>query len=127
VALFEVRFEDVLFTADASLADAEFTTTEADAWTATARAEGTLPEGVEAVLGGDIVHNDECEDGEFKMYASVLLLVEAADEGAAKGFAPPTGLLAAVVDAMVAGRASDMAAAWEVLDFERAAAPAPGM
>ena len=130
MAKFEVTFEDVGFTSDPGVAEAELTEAEAESLTAAAREEGTLPAHVLAVVRGYATPDDSVypggkdAEGDIKAFVSVTLLVEADGEEAASE--PPERLLAALAEIMGGGRL-DLERSWEAMDCtEAAAAPTCG-
>lgn len=103
-ALFNIKWDGMGFTSDEDLTEQELTTDEATALTREMRAAGLLPPGVIRIVQAG-VSPDNCEDGEWKVFVSVELIVEADSERAAEMSEPPEAFLLLVADKMVKGDA----------------------
>lgn len=130
---FRTTFECTAFAGAGVDPDLGLTEAECDGVTSTFLAEGTFPQGVLGVLGAHVAVDDSVhaegrdQGGDVKIFVSIDLLIEAADEEAAEEFAPPKDLLSRISDMVSTDYSLD--GDWEVLDaqlFEApASAPAP--
>lgn len=121
---YEVTFESPGFTRNRGIVGNEFSESEAEGYTEVARAEGTLPAGVIAVLRGHISEDDGQSGAEVRVFACVTLRLQAADAEEAESFVPPEGLLTTIADLM--GSRDDEqhlsldGGAWEAAEIEEA-------
>lgn len=133
MAIFTVTFEDVAFTSLPKARDPiemELTEQELIGISETMQAEKTFPPGVTWVskvyaTPDDSVYKNGRRDGEVKLFVSVDLLIEAADEEAAEAFDPPVDLLTKLVDMLPEGAELHLERQWESLMAEAAESPAP--
>ncbi|WP_211634712.1 hypothetical protein [Paraburkholderia domus] len=120
-SLFEVSFEDV-GTTSGYLDGLAFGEQEARAFSEVARADGSLPAGVVAVVRGSFGEDDGQDPANRKVFASVTLLVRARNEQEAYEFKAPDSLLARITDLMAAEEDEEtnlqMEGNWEVADVE---------
>lgn len=121
--LYDVKFEDVLFTGDMGLNGAALSKPEAAAWRPGATANRVIPDGVHAVVAGNIFLNTLRDADEQRMTASVVLRLEAIDQDTAYWSEPPADLLNALVDRMAAGRLYRLKGYWEASTVEEASSP----
>lgn len=96
---YDVQFEDVGFTS-VDLDGRELGEEEATAFTETAAKEGSLPEGVVAIVKGYITEDDAQDEDDRKVFANLTLRVRAMSDAAAESFNPPRALLARLADLM---------------------------
>lgn len=121
---YDVRFEDVLY-GPAVCGGFELTANEALGFTQVSVKEETFPKGVLAVLEGHISADGEVGGGEQKLFASILLRVEAKNESEAENFPPPANLLSKIVDMMALEVSTSLEGNWEVLECDEVADTAP--
>jgi hypothetical protein len=117
---FIVTFEDVGFATRKAIRGQEMTPIEAKAFTEVSIAEGTLPVGIKAVLGGEISTSPEEGDrrGAYKVFVGVRVIVEAADEASVYDLEPPAGLLSRLADFIAGNYHLALEGGWEVADVE---------
>jgi len=122
--LFDVRFEDVAFLADAENNDIELSEQELLGFTETCLKEGTFPEGVVGVVKAYITPDDSVyedgvdEEGDCKVFCSITLRVEAEDADEAAYMDPPEDLLTKIADMISTDL--DLERDWENVDYDPA-------
>lgn len=127
--LFAVQFEDVAFHSEER--EIELTEMELLGFNETMIAEGNFPAGVKGVLKAyatpdDSVYEDgKDEEGDYKSFVCINLLIEADDADEAMEFEPPEDLLTKVTD-MIATDLS-LEGNWENADSEAYKEPQPAM
>jgi hypothetical protein len=121
--LYDVKFEDALFTSDMGLDGTALSEPETAAWRPGAAADGVIPDGVHAVVAGSIFLNARHEVGELRMTASVMLRLETVDQDTAYWSEPPADLLNILVARMVADRPYRLKGYWEASTVEEAHSP----
>lgn len=118
MALLNIKWDGMGFTSEEDKTDLELTTDEATALTKEMRAAGLLPPGVIRIVHAG-VSPDNCEDGEWKVFVCVELIVEADSERAAEMSEAPEAFLLLVADKMVEGDANSeygVGGSFEVLE-----------
>lgn len=121
--LFDIQFEATGYTA-VDLNGRELSEAQAAGYTATARAEGSLPGHVMAVVRGQISEDDAQDPGDRKVFATVTLRVNVAPGEDVGAFAPPRVLLAYMTDLMAMDAAGEvpltLTGGWQVSEIEPA-------
>lgn len=124
--LFAVQFEDVAF--HSQECEVELSDMELLGYNETMIAEGNFPEGVKGVLKAYATPDDSVyeegkdEEGDYKSFVCINLLIEADDADEAMDFDPPEDLLTKVTDMISTDL--DLEGNWENTDSERYV-PAP--
>jgi hypothetical protein len=115
---FQVTFEDSAFTSEKSALGKELSAESLRVLNK--QVVCAFPAGVSQVISARIsADDDEVEDGDFKVFVSIDLLMDADSEDAAEGFRPPAELLGKIADRLLSqGRKPskvDMSGNWENL------------
>lgn len=123
--VFKVHWEARGLTQDRSIVDAFISLSEAQAFTETSLAEGTLPSGVIGVVEGCISEDDGQSGKDVCIFICVTLLHEAESLSAAENLSPPENLLTKIADMMGAdinGQAGVELEphSWEIVNVEQA-------
>lgn len=121
---FKVSFEATGFTDDKALVGQSFSEQEALGFTEVSLAQGTLPKGVAAVIGGYVTDDDEQGDSDIHVFVHIDLLVDADSEDQAERMAPPVDLLTKISDLMTGEFSLDLESnSWEVTEVDRMERP----
>jgi predicted nucleotidyltransferase len=113
------------FTRRESMTDKDFSVEQAARFTRKLKKAGELPDGVHAVESA-WVSRDGKQDGEWKVFVSVVLIVEADSLADAEQSEPPEELLMKVADKMIRGDAESaygVGRSFEQLEVEEYAEP----
>jgi hypothetical protein len=116
--LFIVKWDGMGFTSRRALTEREFTETQAARYTKALRLAGELPPNIHGVLSADI-SPDGKDDGEWKVFVAVEVIVEAESMKAAESLEAPEELLLKVASKMIRGDAEaelDLRGSFMVLD-----------
>lgn len=124
--LFTIKWDGMGFTSDKNLTEQDMTAEQAAAYTKKLRDAGQLPAGVHSILSG-YVSPDGREDGEWKVFVCIELVVEGTSEDQVEASAPPDEFLLKVATEMVgqdAEEAYGVSGAFEALEVDTYQVPA---
>ena len=102
--LFNVKWDGMGFTSKKKMTEQELSQAQATRLTKKLRTAGQMPQGVVRIVQAS-VSPDACDGGEWKVFVSVELVVEARSESDAERAQPPVDFLLMVADKMVKGDA----------------------
>ena len=118
---FLVTFDDAAFTTDGGFDGCEIVGKDAIELSKSMKASAPFPPGVIAFESAQVSNDDaQPENGEYKVFTSIVLRIEVKNEQEADRFEPPQELLGAVLERLqgLSDGALENEGNWEVLGVE---------
>jgi hypothetical protein len=125
---FQVQFDGIGFTPKKSLIELQMSDTQAGHLSKKWTRENKMPRGVLGICAANASPDGGKEDGMWKVFVGITLLVEAAGQKEAENMAPPEDFLLEVANRLVRGDAEaeyGLSGSFEVLQAEEVQAAVP--